>query len=410
MTGENLQGQADGEDEGTDRLSGSASGQGRVYQSRRDQHITHIDVRLDGAGGGERRALERSATAQQAHAGTARVISFLLGMVGALEDECAALKEEAGRARAAGRDETLAEIQDELQGYELKLMQVQTKLTEAQREREVAEELLIEAQRQAEEYRRAAEDLQQQRTARAVEESDPERPGRRELHEYDHAMEKADEELGQLREDLRRLGDQMSQRPRESSGEHVLPGEVVGARADADDLADDGAERRPGTPDAGPEESAGPDRREQQQEQEQEQEQQQGQDEASGAAPRGFLVTSVTYLVPPLPLTIVATAVMQMYAAEPSPAVIWSLSFAVIAGLAAVFLALFLLGMAIEVTRSPSSNRSSQQGRPSTRHRNGVGFAAFVSVCLAAYCLVNPDGFAVLGGTARFLAEYLGPL
>lgn len=398
MTGEHLpEGQADGDDEGTDRLSGSASGQGRVYQSRRDQHITHIDVRFSGAEGGERRALERSATAQQAHAGTARVISFLLGMVGALEDECAALKEEAGRARAAGRDETLAEIQGELQGYELKLMQVQTKLTEAQREREVAEELLIEAQRQAEEYRRAAEDLQQQRTARAVEESDPERPGHRELHEYDHAMEKADEELGQLREDLRRLGDQMSQRPRESSGEHVLPGEVVGVRAD--DGAD-AAERRPGTPDAGPEESAGPDRQEQQQEQ----------GEASGAAPRGFLVTSVTYLVPPLPLTIVATAVMQMYAAEPSPAVIWSLSFTVIAGLAAVFLALFLLGMAIEVTRSPSSNRSSQQGRPSPRHRNGVGFAAFVSVCLAAYCLVNPDGFAVLGGVARFLAEYLGPL
>ncbi|MFG3495160.1 hypothetical protein [Streptomyces sp. NPDC047928] len=205
-------------------MRGEASDDGRVYQARRDQQITHqrqyiVNVHM-----------ERGADAEAYRGRAEQIITVLLHTVGSLQDRCTALEEQAERARSEGRAQALSEIHADLQASELRLMQVQRRLQEAQQDRDTAELLLIEARREAEEFRREAEELRRRQEPAAAEE----RPGRVAapvLEDYDRLMATADAELADLRESLRRLTGEMAHRLDTVTGGGVVAGEVLDGAA-----------------------------------------------------------------------------------------------------------------------------------------------------------------------------------
>ncbi|MEU4497161.1 hypothetical protein AB0F96_27880 [Streptomyces sp. NPDC023998] len=206
-------------------LEAGATGQGRNYLAGGDQHITHLSVQLSGL----HHELERGTDIDKTRAGTERVVVFLYRMVGALEDRCAGLEKQAQEARAGGRAEALEEIRQDLEASEARLQQVHLKLRRAREERDRAEALLADAQRAADEFRRAAEVAREQQAG--GEESGSGggigAAGIRDLSDYDRAMQTADEELEQLSRELHRLSDNMRNGLREPGGERVVQGEVV---------------------------------------------------------------------------------------------------------------------------------------------------------------------------------------
>ncbi|MCX5385308.1 DUF3267 domain-containing protein [Streptomyces sp. NBC_00083] len=201
-------------------MRGEASGDGRVYQARRDQRIEQRDYTLNVF-------LDRGADAETYRGEADRIVTVLLHAVGSLEERCEALERKAVRARAAGRAEAYAEIQAELQESGLKLRSVQGKLKEAQQDREVAERLLTEARRAAEEYRREAEELRLLHAAPEQRDEPAAEPGLT-LDEYDRFIDTADAELAALRVSLERLGDEMSLRGDGGADGRVVAGEVAG--------------------------------------------------------------------------------------------------------------------------------------------------------------------------------------
>ncbi|MGK4583579.1 hypothetical protein [Kitasatospora sp. HPMI-4] len=212
----------------------TASEHGRVYQSAGTQQITehhyHYSVELQGQ---LACAIAQRQSADQTMAGTEKVVLFLLDMVASLEVRCVNLEERESKARAAGRAEALAEIQQELRDSEERLVHAQDRLARARREREAAENLRADALRRAEEYRLAYEELKRQQdpSDRRDRLTDWRTADLMELSEYDRALEAVDAELAAYRQEINRLSEQAGRRFPTSDPE-VVPGEVVGRTAE----------------------------------------------------------------------------------------------------------------------------------------------------------------------------------
>ncbi|MEE1756278.1 hypothetical protein [Streptomyces sp. SP18CS02] len=339
-------------------MRGEASDDGQVYQSQRDQRITQYTVNLH---------LARGADAEQYRGQADAIIKALMHTVGSLQERCEALEDKAERAREAGRAEALAGIQAELEASGLRLIQVQSRLEEARHDRERAEQLLIEARRAAEAYRREAEELRHRsETAPGPAVAPAALQGGPELADYDRVMATADAELADLRASLQRLTTEMVQ---DDSG--VVPGEVI-SRSGGEQVPEE-----PGTgPAATPAAVAGPGR--------------------EGAA--GLLSTLAGLGVSVVPFLAVGVSIREMYGQD--PAVFWMLLYTFCVPLAVFALTYFVKGVVLIVG-----------GWDGKRRENEVlGWHAVNSVLAFAYALVLPD---TLGGfvqaTGMFLAE-LGPL
>ncbi|MET9176979.1 hypothetical protein ABZX88_01960 [Kitasatospora aureofaciens] len=393
------------------RLHGRAADEGQVFQARGDQYITQVSFSLADGSGSHSQMLERAANAQQTRVGYQQLVDILLGMVASLEADRSVLKEKARRAKAEGRAEALEEIQGMLRGYELKLMQTQARLKEAQHEREVAERLLIETQRAAEEYRRAAEDLAQQRQASAAR-SAIGQSGLRDLHTYDVAMESVDAGLEALRTELRRLSNEMSQRLVEPS-DRIVSGDVVDSRVNSPDWKlptemnpqdlDAQAEEGGPTTTAIPSWSADdalPIAEEEGDDATTSDPSARGRSVASRSV-SGFLLTALVFLLPPVPLAIAGTSIRLTYSADPLPAVIWGLLFTI---------AVSLVGTGIGLLLMSFGRRLAGWGREDDK-TCGCFFYALLSIGLFIYSLVrSPSEGGMLVTVAHFVATTFGPL
>lgn len=419
MTGNQLPDRQDGaSDPEWTNLRGSASDDGQVYQARGDQSITHVSFNFNERASVQYQSLMQAANAQQARTATNEIIGFLGGMIADLQVECTALREEARQAKAAGRAEALGEIQDDLRDYELRLLQAQSRLKEAQREREVAELLLIEAQRTAEKYRKDAEKLQRDRQRGAATAGDShKRAGHRDLRDYDRAMEGVDDGLAELREELRRLGNQLSQRLREPSEMQVVQGEVVGSTGRSSEklqMPDGASIVRDDTvlPDSGqPSFSVSTAPSIQQSSQPQNLASTSREDQRSaplaktpstaGSGVVGFLGTCAVFLTPPLPLMIAGTSIKLLYTATSGPAVVWGLIFTVLSVLIASVLGIFFMFIGRDLAGWSLDDKMGI----------GCGFYFVVSISLFIYSLVRTtaNGGALVA-VAHFVVTALGPL
>lgn len=295
----------------------------------------------------------------------------------------------------------MEEIQGRLHDYELKLMQTKEKLKEAQRERERAELLLAEAHRAAEEYRRAAQAAEQQRQTEL--DGTPGLPEPRDLATYDQVMETLEGNLEVLRDELRRLSDEMSHRLGEDSSRSV-PGEVVASRLDH------GSQRPSWTAPLAQFGSPHP-------ESAQPKALTSIEDGNGGAGiaqtrtvPRGpsiagrsrigLLVTILVYLCPPVPVLIAGTSIRLIYSADPSPAVIWCLLFTVGASLAGVVLAAVILVVGQSLAGADGNARVA-----------GCAVYTLVGIGLFVYSLVSsPSSSGAIATIARYVATTFGPL
>lgn len=409
MTGNQLPDrQGDASDREWTNLRGSASDDGQVYQARGDQRITHVSFNFNERASVQHQSLMQAANAQQARTATNEIIGFLGGMIADLQVECTALREEARQAKAAGRAEALGEIQDDLRDYELRLLQAQSRLKEAQREREVAELLLIEAQRTAEKYRKDAEDLQRDRQRGAATARDShKRAEHRDLRDYDRAMEGVDDGLAELREELRRLGNQVSQRLRDPSEMQVVQGEVVGSAGGSGEKLHmpDGAKIAPDEivlPDSGePSSSVSVGPSIQQSTGREDQRPLAKTRSTAGSGVVGFLGTCAVFLTPPLPLMIAGTSIKLLYTATSGPAVVWGLIFTVLSVLVASVLGIFFMFLGRELAGWSLDDKMAV----------GCGFYLVVSIGLFIYSLVRTtaNGGALVA-VAHFVVTALGPL
>ncbi|MEU5599188.1 hypothetical protein [Streptomyces sp. NPDC020298] len=190
--------------------------------------VTELQLRLDDARKGQLQA-------QEALLGLNRLIYMLLHVIANLQNDCSTLEREGGDARA------------QLLDYQHRLAQSEARLERAQRDRENAEELRIEALRQAEKDRRALERLQAaERQQQAPHDGTDDHagdtswtmPGRSpDLWEYDRLLEQADAQLDAHEAQMDAAREQLGIQPAEpTSSATVLTGEVV--RTTSADTAD----------------------------------------------------------------------------------------------------------------------------------------------------------------------------
>ncbi|MGC0377982.1 hypothetical protein [Streptomyces sp. SAI-229] len=178
---------------------GHASDNGQVYQSRANQYITHIHV-----------AEARSRTAHEARRRADVVVQVLTRAVGEWAARCQELEEQVRQARADGHAEAQAEFAERLKDAELRVMRAQSTMRQAEQERARAEELLAQAQMELARRRREAErDAAQEREATPL----PAHPGlsqeAQDSEGFSDLMERAEAELGVVREELRQLGEEI---------------------------------------------------------------------------------------------------------------------------------------------------------------------------------------------------------
>ncbi|MEV7859388.1 hypothetical protein AB0O86_11260 [Streptomyces hirsutus] len=178
---------------------GRASDNAHVYQSGADQYVTHIHIAAEA----------RGQAADEARARADSVVQALTHAVGEWAARCQELEEQVRRAKSEGRAEAQAEFAKRLQDAELRVMQAQRVMREAEEERARAEAMLAQAQQELAQQRRAAE-----RDREAVAPlRDPvgfERD-RQDTEQFSDLMERAKAELGAVREELRQLGEEINE-------------------------------------------------------------------------------------------------------------------------------------------------------------------------------------------------------
>ncbi|MFE9969898.1 hypothetical protein ACFYRD_03840 [Streptomyces hirsutus] len=189
----------DGEGRGRVETWGRASGNGQVYQSGADQYVIQIQL-----------AEARSQTAHEARQRADVVVQVLTRAVGEWAAHCQELEEQVGRARAEGRAEARAEFAEKLKDAELRVIRAQSTMRQAEEERARAEALLAQAQEELARRRREAKrDAERERDAVSL----PEHPGlsqeRQDTEQFSDLMERAEAELGAVREELRQLGEEI---------------------------------------------------------------------------------------------------------------------------------------------------------------------------------------------------------
>lgn len=189
----------DGEARGRVETWGRASDNGQVYQAGADQYVTHIHI-----------AEDRSRTAHEARQRADVVVQVLTRAIGEWAARCRELEEKAGRAKAEGRAEAGAEFAEKLKDAELRVMRARSTMRQAEEERARAEALLAQAQEELARRRREVErDAEQEREAAPL----PAHPGlsqeRQDTEQFSELMERAEAELGAVREELRQLGEEI---------------------------------------------------------------------------------------------------------------------------------------------------------------------------------------------------------
>lgn len=213
---------------------GRASDTGQVYQAGGSQYISH--VHLHGADGSSALATTQVGVRGVALQRTQERVSLLIRTLSLTEAEwqarCAELETQAQRARAEGRAEALAEVQEQLRAAELRVMKAQRMMGEAVREREKAEALLTQAQQELALRRRAEERREEERARsdgggpRDDEPSSAAHPVE-EGEQFTQFIEAVQAELGAVRDDLRLLGEGMPQQYGRNGGAQVIAGESV---------------------------------------------------------------------------------------------------------------------------------------------------------------------------------------
>ncbi|MFC8664145.1 hypothetical protein [Streptomyces sp. NPDC057199] len=212
---------------------GSASDSAHVYQSRGSQYISHSHVYLhDGVGAAEG-ATARPGAHGSALERTRERVDLLIRTLSLTHAEsqarCAELAGEARRARAEGRAEALAEVQEQLRAAELRVMKAQRMMREAELAREKTEALLTEAQRELALRRRAEERREEERArGNATPGTDPESARRDEEGEqFTELLDRVEAELGAVRDDLRSLGEGMPGHGGARPAARVIEGHLV---------------------------------------------------------------------------------------------------------------------------------------------------------------------------------------
>ncbi len=189
-----------GDDEGArPGTYGRASDDAQVYQSGADQYVTHIHIAAEARGQSAHEARERADV----------VVQVLARAVGEWSARCQELEEKVRRARSEGRAEAQAEFAERLRDAELRVMQAQRTMRQAEEERAKAEALLAQAQRELALRRRKDE-----RDRDASPRPDPAglARDRQENEQFSDVLERAEAELGAVREELRQLGEDMGGR------------------------------------------------------------------------------------------------------------------------------------------------------------------------------------------------------
>jgi len=361
MSGSGLEGWGDSA-RGRSEAWGRASGNGQVYQSGGDQHVTHVYVTSEARGQAAHEARERADV----------VVQVLARAVGEWAARCEELEEQARRAKAEGRAEAHAEFAEKLRDAELRVIQAQRMMREAEEERAKAEALLTQAQQELARQRRTAE---RERAANAESRSADMASERQETGQFAQLMEQAEAELGAVRDKLRLLSDEMhfdggEQRPT------VVQGQVVDGEA-----MDDGV-RAPGPTFDELSYSAGIG------------------NAGRAHSPLGRVIGTMLYFAAGLPLPIVGSAIHTMYSAETPPAIVWGIVFVVCSVWISVMIGLLLVvGVLDEFSWSEGGLVF------------GCGVHVFAGIALfVAGIVLNPQTVPVLTQAGRIVVEYLGPL
>ncbi|MFF9042513.1 hypothetical protein [Streptomyces parvulus] len=178
---------------------GSASDHGQVYQAGANQYVTHIHV-----------AEARSRTAHEARRRADVVVQALTRAVGEWAARCRELEEQVRLARTEGRAEAQLEFAQRLSDAELRVERAQTTMRQAEAERARAEALLAQAQEELARRRREAErDAEREHSALPVPENTAPSPERQDTEQFSALMERAEAELGVVRQELRLLGEEL---------------------------------------------------------------------------------------------------------------------------------------------------------------------------------------------------------
>ncbi|MEY9489310.1 hypothetical protein RKD26_005104 [Streptomyces calvus] len=180
---------------------GRASGHGQVYQSAGDQYVTHVNITAEGRGLAAHEARERADV----------VVQVLARAVGEWAARCQELEEKARRAKAEGRAEAHAEFTERLRDAELRVMRAQSTMRQAEEERARAEALLAQAQQELARRRRGGEQDRDDEDLRPVRPGPPQ--DERDAEEFSDLLERAEAELGAVREGLRQLGEETGTDP-----------------------------------------------------------------------------------------------------------------------------------------------------------------------------------------------------
>ncbi|MFE9485242.1 MULTISPECIES: hypothetical protein [unclassified Streptomyces] len=228
-----MPGDSNGEFRRRAEIWGRASGKGHLYQSGGDQQITHVHVRGASSIAGKREGeAEPGLEVLRMDNQLSTLVQVLTLTAAEWQARCSELAAEAQHARAEGRAEALAEVQEQLRESELRVIQAQRMMREAQDERKKTEALLMQAQQEAARRRRAEE----RRKAAVQGEALPTLMGegraeqlRLESAEFTEIMDEAEAQLASLRDELRFLGEEVK-RKQQRPGSGVVVGEAVQPR------------------------------------------------------------------------------------------------------------------------------------------------------------------------------------
>lgn len=226
---------------------GHASDEAHVYQAQGSQYISHVHLHADADPSGGA-ALTQPGMRGAALERTQHRVTLLIQALSLTEAEwqarCVRLEDTARRARAEGRAEALAEVQEQLKAAELRVMKAQQMMRDAVLEREKSEALLAQAQQElaqrrlAEERREEEEHARRSAEARAEAESASAARLHREGEQFTEFLERAEAELGAVRDDLRVLGEEMTGGGGSEAGVQVIEGDWVRHPGEDDDVAD----------------------------------------------------------------------------------------------------------------------------------------------------------------------------
>ncbi|MFF6814648.1 hypothetical protein ACFZAG_32875 [Streptomyces sp. NPDC012403] len=193
------------------RTYGRASDNAQVIQSGGNQYVTNIHI-VEAQGEDVREARTRAD----------KVVQALAHAVGEWMARCQELEEQAKRAKAEGRAEAHTEFAGKLRDAELRVMQAQRMMRQAEEERARAEALLARTQRELARQRREAE---RDRDTAPRHEPVGLASDRQDTEEFSDLLERAESELGAVREELRQLSEEINGQGGERDTPQVIEGE-----------------------------------------------------------------------------------------------------------------------------------------------------------------------------------------